>query len=606
MDGGKIKWFLNGKINASVNCIDRHIDFKNTTKDRDRVALIWEKDEPGSEEYITYRQLYEMTNRIANTLLSHGVSKGDPVVLYLPVSPIVVAAMLACSRIGAIHSVVFAGFSGEALRSRINDANAKVVITADQGVRGGKLIELKRIVDAAVAECPNVEKVFVSQRTGNQVPMGKLDVPLEKEMAQHSTECKPREMDSEDFLFFLYTSGSTGKPKGIAHSHAGYLLYAMMTHKLVFNYTPGDIYACVADIGWITGHSYVLYGPLLNGATSVLFESVPTYPDPGRYWEMVQRLKIKQFYGAPTAIRLLLRYGEEWVKKYDRSTLRTLGCVGEPLNHEAWEWYHHVVGDGKCDVVDTWWQTETGGIMIAPRPAGPHSEIISGMPMRPFLGIQPAIVDEKGEEMTGNDVMGALCIKKPWPGMARTIYGHHDRFLETYYKPFPGYYFSGDGGHRHPNGYYQITGRMDDIINVSGHRLGTAEIEDVMDEHDMVAETAVVGFPHEIKGEGVYAFVTLMEDVTEPRDEILKELKDLVKRKIASYAVPEMIQITSGLPKTRSGKIMRRVLRKIAANKPDELGDVSTLADPQVVEALVKNHQVIHSQHQETMKTMHK
>ncbi|XP_030854852.1 acetyl-coenzyme A synthetase 2-like, mitochondrial [Strongylocentrotus purpuratus] len=581
---GKIAWFQGGKINVSVNCIDRHKEASP-----DRVALIWEKDEPNQEERITYKQLYEMTNQLANSLRRQGVKRGDRVAIYMPVSPHTVAAMLACARIGAIHSVVFAGFSAEALASRIIDAGVETVMTTDQAVRGGKVIGLKATVDKAMEQCPKVKRVFVSKRTGADIPMYDRDIPMEEAMAQESTECEPEVLDSEDLLFMLYTSGSTGSPKGLAHSQAGYLLYASLTHKFVFDYQPGDVYACVADVGWITGHSYVVYGPLSNGATTVLFESIPTYPDPGRYWEMVERLKINQIYVAPTAVRLLLKSGDSYVTKYDRSTLRTLGCVGEPLNHEAWDWYNNVVGEGRCSLADTWWQTETGGICITPRPSAPNAEITGG-PMRPFFGIEPALLDEKCREVTVNNEPGALCIRKPWPGIARTIYGNHKRYLETYLSPYPGFYFSGDGAVRDDKGYYHITGRMDDVINVTGHRLGTAEVEDAMDEHPAVAETAVVGYPHDIKGEGVYAYVTLKDDVTESEGDIIKELKALVRQKIAAYAVPDIIQITPGLPKTRSGKIMRRVLRKVSADQSDELGDVSTLADPSIVEIIVKNH----------------
>ncbi|XP_071963736.1 acetyl-coenzyme A synthetase 2-like, mitochondrial isoform X1 [Antedon mediterranea] len=588
MNKGKATWFLGGQLNVSVNCVDRH---KNVNPEK--TALIWEKDEPGDQQLVSYKELYNMTNQMGNMLKRNDVKKGDRVTIYMPVSPHAVAAMLACTRIGAIHSVVFAGFSAEALGSRIRDAGAETVITTDQGVRGGKIIELKRTVDEAVDKCPTVKRVFVSKRTGAEdVPMSSIDISLEEAMSSESTECTPEVMSSEDLLFMLYTSGSTGAPKGLAHTQAGYLLYTSLTHQTIFDYQPGDVYACVADIGWITGHSYVVYGPLANGATTVLFESVPTYPDPGRYWEMVERLKLNQIYVAPTALRLLLKSGNDYVTKYDRSTLRTLGCVGEPLNHEAWEWYHDIVGEGRCSLVDTWWQTETGGICIAPRPSEPGAKIYTG-PMRPFFGIEPVLVDEKSKEINGNAVSGALCIRRPWPGMARTIYGNHQRFQEVYFSPYPGYYFSGDGATRDENGFYHITGRVDDVINISGHRLGTAEVEDAMDEHPAVAETAVVGFPHEIKGEGVYAYVILRDDVTQSHTEIVAELKAGVKKQIASYAVPDYIQITPGLPKTRSGKIMRRILRKVCANQSDELGDISTLADPSVVELIVKSHEQV-------------
>nr|XP_009861319.2 acetyl-coenzyme A synthetase 2-like, mitochondrial [Ciona intestinalis] len=580
MNSGNIKWFDGGKLNVSVNCVDRH-----AAKHPDKVALIWEKDEPGNTEKVTYSQLLAMVCKISNCLKDSGVKRGDRVAIYMPVSPIAVAAMLACTRIGAVHSVVFAGFSADALAQRIQDAGVETILTTDQGVRGGKVIELKKTVDAAVQKCPSVKRVFVSKRTGENAPKTNLDIDLDAAMKTASENFTPEVMDSEDLLFMLYTSGSTGKPKGIVHTQAGYLLYASMTQKYVFDYHDGDIFGCVADIGWITGHSYVVYGPLSNGATTVLFESIPTYPDPGRYWEMVERLKINQFYGAPTAIRLLLRYGDSFVKKYDRSSLKVLGSVGEPINHEAWEWYHNVVGDGKCDVVDTWWQTETGGIAVTPRPSGPNDKIIPAAPMRAFFGIQPAILGSEQEDLQGVNE-GALCIKNPWPGMARTIYGDHERFMDTYYRPFPGHYFSGDGAKRDEEGFIHITGRMDDVLNISGHRLGTAEVEDVLDEHPDVAEAAVVGVPHAVKGEEAFAFVTVKENFSRDHETLVKELQGLVRERIASFAVPSQMLVTEGLPKTRSGKIMRRILRKVAAGQVDDLGDISTLADPTVVQSL--------------------
>uniref|UniRef100_A0AAR2JZ46 Propionate--CoA ligase n=1 Tax=Pygocentrus nattereri TaxID=42514 RepID=A0AAR2JZ46_PYGNA len=537
---GRISWFGGGQLNVSVNCLDVHV-----AKDPDRVALIWEKDEPGTEERVTYRELLETTCRLANTLKSHGVRKGDRVAIYMPPSPIAVAAMLACARIGAVHTVVFAGFSSEALAGRIQDAQCKVVITCNQGVRGGRLINLKATVDGAVKNCPSVQHVFVAQRTSHSMPMGKLDRPLE---------------------------------------------------EYVFDYSPGDVFGCVADIGWITGHSYVVYGPLSNGATTVLFESTPVYPDPGRYWETVQRLRINQFYGAPTAIRLLLKYDETWVTKYDRTSLKTLGSVGEPINHEAWEWFYKVVGDGRCPLVDTWWQTETGGVCIAPRPAEKGAEIRPAMAMRPFFGIQLTLMGDKGETITGNDVSGALCISKPWPGMARTIFGDHQRFVDAYFKPFPGHYFTGDGAYRSKEGYYQITGRMDDVINISGHRLGTAEIEDALDEHPDVPETAVIGISHDIKGEVPFAFVVLKENAAKTQEAVVEELRQLVASKIAKYAVPDHFLVVKRLPKTRSGKIMRRILRKVAMDQADSLGDVSTLDDPSVVTEIVQAHKRYSSQ----------
>ncbi|KAF3707859.1 Acetyl-coenzyme A synthetase 2-like, mitochondrial [Channa argus] len=585
LGSGRISWFPGGKLNVSVNCLDVHVE-----KYPDRVALIWERDEPGTELKVTYRELLEMTCRLANTLKSHGIQKGDRVAIYMPVSPLAVAAMLACARIGAVHTVVFAGFSSEALAGRIQDAQCKAVLTCNQGVRGGRLIDLKSTVDDAVKSCPTVQHVFVSQRTEKPAVMGQLDVPLEEVMSSQSSVCPPEPLDSEDLLFLLYTSGSTGKPKGIVHTQAGYLLYTSLTHQYVFDHRDGDVFGCVADVGWITGHSYVVYGPLCNGATTVLFESTPVYPNPGRYWEMVQRLGITQFYGAPTALRLLLKYEESWVKKYDRSSLRTLGSVGEPINHEAWQWFHSVVGDGQCPVVDTWWQTETGGICIAPHPAEKGDQILPAMAMRPFFGIQPVLVGEKGEVLCGNSVSGALCISQPWPGMARSIYGDHQRFIEAYFKPYPGYYFTGDGAFRSEEGYYQITGRMDDVINVSGHRLGTAEIEDALDEHPAVPETAVVGIPHDIKGEVPFAFVVLKWELDDDCQAILQQLRGLVATKIAKYAVPEHFLVVKRLPKTRSGKIMRRILRKIAMETTADLGDVSTLDDPSVVMEIIEAH----------------
>ncbi|NXN56731.1 ACS2L synthetase, partial [Rynchops niger] len=569
----------------TVNCLDRHVE-----KSPNRVALIWERDEPGTAVHVTYRELLDLTCRLANTLKKYGIQKGDKVAVYMSVSPLSVAAMLACARIGAVHTVVFAGFSAESLAGRITDSGCKAVITYNQGVRGGRIVELKTTVDEAVKNCPSVKHVFVAQRTDNKVQMGDRDIPLEEEMAKASSVCVPESMDSEDMLFMLYTSGSTGKPKGIVHSQAGYLLYAAVTHKYVFDYQQGDVFGCVADIGWITGHSYVVYGPLCNGATSVLFESTPVYPDPGRYWEVVQRLKINQFYGAPTAIRLLLNYGEEWVKKYDRSSLKTLGSVGEPINNEAWQWFYHVVGEGRCTLVDTWWQTETGGICIAPRPSEEKAEIVPAMAMRPFFGIVPVLMDENGKVIEGNDVSGALCIAQPWPGMARTIYGDHQRFVDAYFKTYPGYYFTGDGAYRTKKGYYQITGRMDDVINISGHRLGTAEIEDAMADHPEVPETAVIGYPHKIKGEGAFAFIVLKEQ-TAHIDRVKEELKTIVASKIAKYAVPDHILVVKRLPKTRSGKIMRRLLRKVVTEQSSDMGDVTTLDDPSVVKEILDAYQ---------------
>uniref|UniRef100_A0A8B9WVM6 Acetyl-coenzyme A synthetase n=1 Tax=Bos mutus grunniens TaxID=30521 RepID=A0A8B9WVM6_BOSMU len=582
---GRISWFLGGQLNVSVNCLDQHVQ-----KSPESIALIWERDEPGTEVKITYRELLETTCRLANTLKRYGVCRGDRVAIYMPVSPLAVAAMLACARIGAIHNVIFAGFSVGSLAGRINDAQCKVVITFNQGLRGGRVVQLKKIVDEAIKVCPSVQHVLVAHRTDNKVHMGHLDVSLEQEMAKEEPVCAPESMGSEDILFLLYTSGSTGKPKGLVHTQAGYLLYAALTHRLVFDYRPGDVFGCVADIGWITGHSYVVYGPLCNGATSVLFESTPVYPDAGRYWETVQRLKINQFYGAPTAYRLLLKFEDSWVKKYDRSSLRTLGSVGEPINHEAWEWLHRVVGDGRCTLVDTWWQTETGGICISPRPSEEGAEILPCMAMRPLFGIVPVLMDEKGNVLEGGDVSGALCLSQAWPGMARTIYGDHQRFLDAYFETYPGYYFTGDGAYRTEEGYYEITGRMDDVINISGHRLGTAEIEDAMADHPAVPETAVIGYPHDIKGEAAFAFVVLKDDVGDV-DVVVKELRSVVADKIAKYAVPDQVLVVKRLPKTRSGKVMRRLLRKIVMGRAQDLGDTTTLEDPGVITEILSAYQ---------------
>ncbi|XP_077179340.1 acetyl-coenzyme A synthetase 2-like, mitochondrial isoform X1 [Paroedura picta] len=582
---GHLSWFLGGQLNVSVNCLDRHVHSAPN-----KVALIWEKDEPGQADQITYRELLETTCRLANALKREGVKKGDRVTIYMPPCPMAVASMLACARIGAIHTVVFAGFSSVALAERIQDAQSETVITVNQGLRGGKVIELKQMVDEAVKLSPIVKRVFVSKRTEGTVPMTALDIPLEEAMMKEDVACEPAALESEDFLFLLYTSGSTGKPKGLVHSQAGYLLHTAITHKYVFDYHDGDVFGCVADIGWITGHSYVVYGPLCNGGTTVLFESTPVYPNPGRYWETVERLRINQFYGAPTAIRLLLRYGDDWVKKYDRSSLKILGSVGEPINKEAWEWYFNVVGDGRCPVVDTWWQTETGGICIAPRPSSPGAEILPAMAMRPLFGISPSLMDDKGNVLKQNDVSGALCISQAWPGMARTIYNDHQRFLETYLMPYPGHFFTGDGAYRTSKGYYQLTGRLDDVINISGHRLGTAEIEDVVNTHGAVAESAVIGCPHEIKGEGAYAFIVLKKGSVLSQESITSELRELISKRIAKYAVPEYVQVARRLPKTRSGKIMRRVLKKIVENKANELGDLTTLDDHEAVKEIIEGH----------------
>ncbi|KAF3849838.1 hypothetical protein F7725_019557 [Dissostichus mawsoni] len=558
---GRIKWFEGGQLNVSVNCLDRHVDTCP-----ERVALIWERDEPGSE--IKAAPGDDMSPR--KPVETAWREKGDCVTIYMPPCPLAVASMLACARIGAAHNV------------------SSTVITVNQGVRAGKVTELKRTVDAAVKDCPSVQQVLVAMRTENPVTMTAKDMDMEEEMLKEDVVCEPEAMDSEDVLFLLYTSGSTGKPKGVVHTQAGYLLYAALTHRYVFSYQDGDVFGCVADIGWITGHSYSVYGPLANGGTTVLFESTPIYPDPGRYWEMVQRLKINQFYGAPTAIRLLLKYGDQWVQKYDRSTLKTLGSVGEPINTEAWEWYHRVVGDGRCPVVDTWWQTETGGICITPRPSDP--EIVPGMAMRPFFGIKPVLMDTEGKVVTSNPASGALCLAQPWPGMARTIHNNHERFIETYCQPHPGYFFTGDGAYRSKEGYYQITGRLDDVINVSGHRIGTAEIEDVVNQCSAVAESAVIGYSHDIKGQGVYTFVVLKKDADDQEADLSQQLNNMVSKNIAKYACPDFIQFVQRLPKTRSGKIMRRVLRKVVERDLDGLGDLSTLDDPAAVQEIIQGH----------------
>ena len=578
---GLISWFLGGKLNACENCVDRHVKTKG-----DQVAIIWEADEPGNEKRITYRELQREVSRLANVLRHNGIRKGDRVAIYMPMIPEAVYSMLACARIGAVHSVVFAGFSAESLRDRINDARCKAVITADEGIRGKKIIPLKRMVDEAVMACPSVKNVFVAKRTGNKVPFyPHRDIWLQEAMDAERPYCPIEHMDSEDTLFLLYTSGSTGKPKGVSHTTAGYLLYAALTHKYVFDYKDGDVYACVADIGWVTGHSYVVYGPLLNGATTVLFESIPNYPDSGRYWEMVQRLKINQFYTAPTAIRAIQRDGDEFVKKYDRSSLRVLGTVGEPISPETWRWYYEVVGEKRCSVVDTWWQTETGGIMITPLPGSTHAK--PGSATLPFFGIEPVLLTNEGEEIEGNSVSGLLAIKKPWPSMARTIQGDHQRFYKTYLEQFKGYYLTGDGARRDNDGYYWITGRVDDVMNVSGHRIGSAEIEAALVTHPFCSEAAVVGFPHPVKGEGIFAYV-ILKDGYDISEELVGELRNEVRHHIGAFATPDHILIAPGLPKTRSGKIMRRILRKIAACDTKELGDITTLADPSIVEKLIE------------------
>mgnify|MGYP006275144501 CR=1 FL=1 len=578
---GSIGWFLGGKLNAAYNCVDRHVATKG-----DKTAILWEGDNPDQTREITYRELHRLVSQMANVFKRHGIRKGDRVAIYLPMIPEAAIAMLACARIGAIHTVVFAGFSAEALRDRIQDAEACAVVTADQGLRGGKIIPLKRTVDEAVMACPSVRNVFVTKRTEAKVPFfPPRDVDLDEAMAVQRPYCPAESVDAEDTLFLLYTSGSTGRPKGIAHTTGGYLLYTALTHQYVFDYREDDVYACVADVGWITGHSYVVYGPLVNGATTVMFESTPLYPDPGRYWDMVQRHKITQFYTAPTALRAVAREGDDWVTKYDRSSLRILGTVGEPINPDTWEWYYNVVGEKRCAIVDTWWQTETGGIMITPLPAATATK--PGSATLPFFGVQPVVLDEHGNEIEGNGVSGLLAIKQAWPSMARTIQDDHPRFLQTYLSPYKGYYFTGDGCRRDEDGYYWITGRVDDVNNVSGHRMGTAEVESALVNHPACAEAAVVGFPHEIKGQGIFAYVVLAEG-WDADAELVGELRGEVRHRIGPIATPDHILITTGLPKTRSGKIMRRILRKIAERQTDSLGDTSTLADPSVVAALIE------------------
>ncbi|MEI6333993.1 MAG: acetate--CoA ligase [Methylococcaceae bacterium] len=576
---GSIRWFEGGKLNVSVNCIDRHLEAR-----ADQVAIIWEGDNPAHDKKITYRQLHEEVCKFANVLKAQGVKKGDRVCIYLPMISEAATVMLACTRIGAVHSIVFGGFSAEALKDRILDSDCNYVVCADEGYRGGKIVPIKANVDLAAASCPQLKKVIVIKNTGNTIDWHEpLDLWYHEAMATISADCPAEAMDAEDPLFILYTSGSTGKPKGILHTTGGYLLYAAMTHKYVFDYHDGDIYWCTADIGWITGHSYMIYGPLCNGARTLMFEGVPTYPEADRFWRVIDKHHVNIFYTAPTAIRALMAQGNDFVTRTDRSSLRILASVGEPINPEAWEWYYHVVGNGRCPIMDTWWQTETGGILITPLPG--VTDLKPGSATRPFFGILPEIMDNQGRIMDGV-AEGILVISRPWPGQSRSIYGDHQRFVDTYFKNYPGYYFAGDGARRDKDGYYWITGRVDDVINVSGHRMGTAEIESALVLHDLVAEAAVVGYPHDIKGQGIYAYVTLNNGV-EPSEELRKELVDLVRKEIGAIANPDIIQWAPGLPKTRSGKIMRRILRKVAANELDNLGDISTLADPAVVDEII-------------------
>ncbi|EDQ92280.1 uncharacterized protein MONBRDRAFT_13263 [Monosiga brevicollis MX1] len=582
---GQIRWFTNGKLNVAENCIDRHVESGRG----DATALIYEADEPGTTQHITYKELQEQVNRLANVLLQQGVKQGDRVCLYLPMTPYAVYAMLACARIGAIHTLVFAGFSEDALAARISDGDCRVLITADESVRGGKKIPLRQIANDALAQIPGqVRAVLVQERTGKTPPQA-YDIKLYEAMAAASPVAESATVDAEDGLFLLYTSGSTGAPKGLLHTSGGYLLYAGYTHEHFFDYKPGDIYACLADVGWITGHTYVVYGPLVNGATTVIFESVPTYPDASRYWEMVERLRINQLYTAPTALRLLMKQGDDFVQKHDRSSLRVLGSVGEPINPEVWRWFHDVVGNKQCRIADTWWQTETGGIMMCPSPLASKEGHKPGAAMHPAVGVVPLLLGTDGQEIKGNDVEGLLCLRDPTPGMARTVFGNHKRFCETYWSHFPGYYFTGDGAKRDSEGHYHITGRVDDVINVSGHRLGTAEVESSLLLHKGVAESAVVGYPHDVKGEGICAYVILRADF-EPTGNTAKELKEVVRHHIGAFASPDRVQLVKDLPKTRSGKIMRRILRKIASNQLNELGDLSTLAEPKVVDEIIEGH----------------
>ncbi len=579
-----IKWYEDGTLNVCANCVDRHLKTRG-----DQVAIIWEGDDPTVDQQITYRQLYEKVCKFANVLKASGVKKGDRVTIYLPMIPEAAYAMLACARIGAIHSVVFGGFSPDSLAGRIEDADSKFVITADEGVRGGRPIPLKKNTDEALAKVgKGDEKVLVVKHTGGQVGWKpERDIWLHEAQEKVSAECPPEEMSAEDPLFILYTSGSTGKPKGVLHTSGGYLVYASMTHQYVFDYHDGDIYWCTADVGWVTGHSYILYGPLANGATTLMFEGVPNYPTASRFWHVVDKWSVNTFYTAPTAIRALMGAGDDFVKRTNRASLRLLGSVGEPINPEAWEWYNKVVGESRCPIVDTWWQTETGGILITPLPGATKTK--PGSATRPFFGIRPALVDEKGTTIEGAGA-GNLVILDSWPGQMRTVYGDHERFVQTYFSTYPGTYFTGDGCRRDEDGYYWITGRVDDVINVSGHRLGTAEVESALVAHPKVAEAAVVGAPHDLKGQGIYCYVTLIQG-NQPSDELKKELVATVRRIIGPTASPDWIQFSPGLPKTRSGKIMRRILRKIAEDDFSNLGDTSTLAEPAVVEDLVANRQ---------------
>ena len=576
----KIKWYYDGTLNASYNCLDRHL--KNRS---DQTAIIWEGDDPSNSKTLTYAELHKEVCQLSNAMKNEGIKKGDVVTIYMPMIPEAAVAMLACARIGAIHSVVFGGFSPEALAGRIQDCESNCIITADEGIRGGKSIPLKANTDAAVSKCPSIKKVFVVRHTG-----GKIDWNEELDLWYHSSinvadfDCPPEEMNAEDPLFILYTSGSTGKPKGVMHTTGGYMVYASMTHKFVFDYQDGDVYWCAADVGWVTGHSYIIYGPLANGAITTMFEGLPNWPTASRIWEIIDKHSINILYTAPTAIRALMREGEGPVRKTSRKSLRLLGSVGEPINPEAWLWYYKIAGDERCPIVDTWWQTETGGIMITPLPGA--TALKPGSATRPFFGVKPALVDPDGKILEGA-ASGNLVLLDSWPGQMRTVYKNHARFIETYFKTYPGMYFAGDGCRRDSDGYYWITGRVDDVINVSGHRMGTAEVESALVAHPKVSESAVVGYPHEVKGQGIYAYVTIMDGI-EPTEELKAELGDWIRKEIGPIAKPDLLQWAPGLPKTRSGKIMRRILRKIAENDSENLGDISTLADPSVVESLVK------------------
>ena len=576
---GAAQWFAGGQLNVSYNCIDRHL-----AKRADQPAFIWEGDDPTKSCKITYRQLHQNVSRLANVLKSRGVKKGDRVCIYMPMIPEAAYAMLACTRIGAVHSVVFGGFSPDALRDRILDADCRTVITADEGVRGGKPVALKQNVDKALASCPDVSTVVVVERTGASVNWNEgRDLKYQAALEAASDNCPPEPMDAEDPLFILYTSGSTGKPKGVLHTTGGYLLQAAMTFKYVLDYQEGEVFWCTADVGWVTGHSYIVYGPLANGATSLMFEGVPSYPDSSRFWQVIDKHQVNIFYTAPTALRALMREGHGPLESSSRASLRLLGSVGEPINPEAWDWYFNAVGEQRCPIVDTWWQTETGGIMLSPLVSA--QRIKPGCATQPMFGVQPVLLDEQGKEISGAG-SGVLAIKASWPGQIRSVYGDPQRMIDTYFKPYPGYYFTGDGARRDEDGDYWITGRIDDVINVSGHRIGTAEVESALVLHDQIAEAAVVGYPHDVKGQGIYAFVTPMNGV-EPSDALRKHLLDLVSKEIGSFAKPELVQWAPALPKTRSGKIMRRILRKIACNELDSLGDTSTLADPSVVDGLI-------------------